>query len=539
MASSDFLVETHFEHVQRLDVHGSTSVSFLVTKEGKQYFMKRLRPEFQQHRRYRSAFFKEYEVGRRVESPYIVKYEGINEDDEGLYLLMEHINGHTLKQKLEEAPSWFGKGRNLERMFKQLLMALRELHAKNVLFLDLSCENVMLANVSNDVKLIDLGCCVADSYCTTAGCTRLFAAPEVLAGVANEFDASADIYAVGKLIQHIADMSGTKMSVRMQRVVRKCTKQLPSNRYASADEALYAMTAMWVRWRKAVVTFVLLIIAFCSAVGFGTYMYTESSFYIHNIFHWLMDSKDADGKYRYVMYKIVPGSDSLCQVVGAHYPNVYIQKSVRINDKTYRTIGIADQAFCGNRAILSVHIPEGIEYIGHNAFISSDGIASIELPNSEVQVGHHAFSGIGTLENIKLSSNLKMIPENMLAGCENLSSIVIPEGVEEIGLDAFALCYKLKTVKLPSTLKKISRGVFWRCTSLEEIHLPVSLDEIGIYSFFYCNALRDVYNYSPVPQRVAPIFNKRDLTLHVPAGSEEAYRNDEIWGTVYRIVGDL
>lgn len=539
MASSDFLIDAHFENVQRLDVQGSTSLSFIVTKDGKQYFLKRLRPELQEHRRYRSAFFKEYEVGRRVESRYVVKYEGINEDSEGLYLLMEHVNGQTLKQKLEEEPSWFGNGRNLERMFKQLLMALRELHAKNVLFLDLSCENVMLANVSNDVKLIDLGCCVADSYCTTAGCTRLFAAPEVLAGVTGEFDARADIYAAGKLIQHIADKTGTKLSNRMQRIVRKCTKKLPSNRYASADDVLYAMKTVWERWRKAVVTSVLLIISFCSAIGIGTYMYTENSFYIYNLLHWLMDDKDADGESRYVLYDIVPGSDSLCQVVGAHYPNVYIRKSVRINNKTYRTIGIADKAFCGNRDILSVYIPEGIEYIGHSAFISSDGIASIELPNSVVQVGQCAFSGIGTLENIKLSSNLKKIPENMLAGCRILGTIVVPEGVEEIGLDAFALCGKLKTVRLPSTLRKLSRGVFWKCFSLEEIRLPASLEEIGIYSFFYCDALRDVYNYSPVPQRIAPIFNKTDFTLHVPKGSEEAYRNAEGWCQIEHIVGDL
>ncbi len=104
-----------------------------------------------------------------------------------------------------------------------------------------------------------------------------------------------------------------------------------------------------------------------------------------------------------------------------------------------------------------------------------------------------------------------------------------PEGIEVLGLDAFAICTSLKEVSLPSTLTKIDRGVFWRCQALKEIRIPASVTTIGEYVFFDCDSLTDVYNYSPTPQRIPPIYNGKNITLHVPRGSEELYRNADNW----------
>ena len=122
--------------------------------------------------------------------------------------------------------------------------------------------------------------------------------------------------------------------------------------------------------------------------------------------------------------------------------------------------------------------------------------------------------------------------------CSNLKKLYIPEGVEVLGLDCFAISDSLREVSLPSTLTTIKRGVFWRCVSLESIAIPASVDAIGEYVFFDCWNLTDVYNYAPIPQRVPPIFNKKGITLHVPRGSEELYRQADHWN-VAEVVGDL
>ena len=71
--------------------------------------MKQLRPELKDDWRYRSVYRKEYEVGHGIDSKYIVKYEAIGENAEGTYILMEHVNGLTIDEKLASEPEYFAK----------------------------------------------------------------------------------------------------------------------------------------------------------------------------------------------------------------------------------------------------------------------------------------------------------------------------------------------------------------------------------------------------------------------------------------------
>ena len=161
---------------------GATSLSYVVRIEGKQYFMKQLRPEYASELRYRAAFYKEYETGRRISNRHILHYESIGENAEGLYLLMEHVNGQTLEEKIKHEPEWFANEKHVVRLVRQLLDGLEALHTHNVVYLDLKPDNVMITQVSNEVKIVDLGFSFADGYSHTAGRTLGFAAPELAEG---------------------------------------------------------------------------------------------------------------------------------------------------------------------------------------------------------------------------------------------------------------------------------------------------------------------------------------------------------------------
>ncbi len=116
--------------------------------------------------------------------------------------------------------------------------------------------------------------------------------------------------------------------------------------------------------------------------------------------------------------------------------------------------------------------------------------------------------------------------------------VYIPEGVERLCLDAFALCRALVNVRLPESLKVIERGVFFECKYIEEIIIPAAVTEIGDYAFYNCTALRNLYCYAPVPPVITAIFNSANVTVHVPAESLNAYKEDFNWKS-YNIVGDL
>lgn len=161
------------------------STTSVVTIDGKKIFKKQLNPENKDNLLHRMAMYKEFETGNKIDSPYIVKYTGINEDENGMYVLMEHINGMNIAEKINTEPEYFHNHRHTEKMLHQLLEALKTLHKHNIAYLDLKPENVMLTQISNDVKLTDLGGCFTDTNDYTAERTNKFAAPELMGGGQN------------------------------------------------------------------------------------------------------------------------------------------------------------------------------------------------------------------------------------------------------------------------------------------------------------------------------------------------------------------
>ena len=198
MFTSGFTNEEYCtEKIEQLRTSGSTAVTYKLRIDGKFYFMKRLRPELQDDTRYRDAFFKEFETGKTVDSPYIVKYVDIKEDCDGLYILTEYINGCTLSEKLEKDPEYFSRKANIGKFIQQLCKALEALHSKNIVHLDISPDNILISQTSNDIKLIDLGFCLSDYNDSTPGSTKGFTAPEATIGNKKEIDARSDIYSIG------------------------------------------------------------------------------------------------------------------------------------------------------------------------------------------------------------------------------------------------------------------------------------------------------------------------------------------------------
>ncbi len=508
---------------------------YRVRIDGKEHFMKRLRPELKDDWRYRSAYQKEYEVGHSIDSKYVVRYEAIDEDGEGLYILMEHVNGHTLEEKVAMEPEYFARGRNFEKLFVQLLRGMKALHEKQVAYLDLKPDNVMLTQVNDDVKIIDLGFCFANAYGHTAGFSYEYAAPELQDGNLDRVDARTDIYAVGRLMLYIKEAACVDVPKRLGRIIDKCTQPAIQDRYADVDEVLKAVTKKrkWVlRWTVALVALL--------AVGIGMEELSKNEYY--KIFKqrmgWLLNPADYDFSYDRINYRILSEDSLTCMAVGGmRMKNIYIHDKAYHEGTEYRTVAIGADAFAG-RNMESVYIPEGVKEIGPNAFRRCRRLLSLHLPQSVEKIGDYSFEMLGEMRSLRLSGNIKVIPKNAFVCCDSLKILNIPEGVEVLGLDCFAMNKSLEEVVLPSTITTISRGVFWNSRKLKKVVIPASVSTIGEYVFFDCWQLTDVYNYAPVPQEASPIFNKKGITLHVPRGSEELYRQAEYWN-VAEVVGDL
>ena len=523
---SQIITQQGFDNVEPMPSSGATSLAYRARIGGKEYFVKRLRPKLKNDWRYRSAYQKEYEVGRSISNEYIVRYEAIDEDAEGLYILMEMVNGRTLEEKLAAEPEYFSRGQNFEKLFIQLLRGLKALHEAHVAYLDLKPENVMLTQVNSDVKIIDLGFCFADAYSHTAGTTQTFAAPELQNEGCKEVDERTDIYALGQLMRYVKEVACVDIPPRLLRIIDRCTRPEKRDRYANVDEVIKDITRKR-KWMSTLTIAMVVVLAVWG--GCELFVKTESYRTIAQHLGWRLKKADYDILYKRNHYRILSEDSLTCAIVGGmRLDNLYIDDRVVHEGKVYRTVAIGDNAF-GGRRIRSAYIPEGIRSIGRSAFSRCKKLISLQLPTTVEEIGQECFQADDGMKSLLLSGRIKEIPSNAFTGCSKLEKLVIPEGVEVLGLDAFALCTGLKEVSLPSTLTRIERGVFWRCYGLKEIRIPASVEEIGEYVFYDCENLTDVYNYSPVPQVIPPIFNGKNITLHVPRGSEELYRKADHW----------
>ena len=528
MESSDFVKATGNSSLTFHANDAGRMSSMVVVVNGKEYFRKQLPEQSRGDLRLRMALYKEFNVGRQIDCPYIVKYTEINEDENGVYVLMEHVNGMSMAEKMKAEPAYFSNLRNTTKLLRQLLKALKALHSKNIAYLDLKPENIMLTQVSNNVKLIDLGGCFADSNSFTAERTKAYAAPELANDLIGEVDARTDIYGVGKLIEYIEVNAGVRLPEYLKQIKQRCLQEDKTQRYATADAVLDALNRKVQVMRGAIYGMVVLV---ACALGWQWYSSTE---HYHRTSLWLRSDALIDGVY----YAKSSEDSATCCVMGwKDQTNLYLRDKIVIKGKEYTTTEIADGVFKGREEIESVFFPKGLRRIGAEAFFGCKSLLNVTLPEGFTELGHACFKGSG-VKNVSFPKSLKSIGHASFAECNNMTGLVIPEGVETLEMDAFACCANLVNVRLPSTLKTISRGVFWDCPGLTEITIPAGVTTIGEFAFFYCNNLKHVYNYAPEPQAVSVIFKFPYVKIHVPAASVGLYRNAQHWEAL-EITGDL
>ena len=519
MLTSGFIYNDNiFDNKVPVGNGGATSLSYKVRIDGKQYFMKRLRPELQEEQRCRTLFHKEFEIGSSISNGHVARYEKICEDSNGLYILMEYIYGSTVEEVLNANKAYFANEQNLWKFLLQLLDGIKAFHSQGIAYLDFSPSNIMLTQMGNNVKIVDLGFCFNNTYGHTAGTTPLFAPPEI--EHINDIDERSDIYAIGRLVRYIQDKSGARYSKQLNNIVNRCLNEKKEKRFASTEEMMRAIRR---RNQRRNTLLSLVPATLIATILFTLYAGREN-----------VDTVSLSG----VDYRILSRKERTCEVTGGKGDewNIYIAGQATIDGKKYRTTQVTKEAFKAT-PIRSAYLPEGIETISAHAFADCDSVVTIYIPSTVREISG-AFCGMRNLKSVRIPREMSIIGNAAFVLCTSLDNIEIPEGVERIGLDAFAKCSSLKNVLLPQSLKAIERGVFWECTALKEITIPAGVSEIGDYAFYNCTALRDVYNHAVEPQKITMIFNTPQVTVHVPAQSLEAYKKDFNWRK-YNIVGDL
>jgi tRNA A-37 threonylcarbamoyl transferase component Bud32 len=184
-----------------------------------------------------------------IRSPHVVGIYDIGLDEEGVYLVMQHVEGRTIEQEIARTGAMANA--RVEAVVTQLLDGLAEVHAQGLVHRDIKPSNVLL-DESGHVVLLDLGIVLDTRRAPLTAPGMVAGTPGYLAPESStraESDYSSDVYQVGLLMLHLltgvelarrCPMNGfddlvQKLPASLGGVVRRALAADPSERFPSAE----------------------------------------------------------------------------------------------------------------------------------------------------------------------------------------------------------------------------------------------------------------------------------------------------------------
>jgi len=212
-----------------------------------------------------NKFDKEAKAAASLSHPNIVNVYDVGEDDEIKYIVMELLEGTTLKDIILSDPEFLENNEIIDIAY-QIASALEHAHENNIIHRDIKPENIIIDN-NNSVKVADFGIARAVTTSTIVNTKRVlgsvhYSSPEQARG--GVVDKRTDIYSLGILIYELATKrlpfdGDSEISIALQhikgqvlnpseinknlspgveKIILKSIRKNPEERYSSASELL-------------------------------------------------------------------------------------------------------------------------------------------------------------------------------------------------------------------------------------------------------------------------------------------------------------
>ena len=226
--------------------------------------LKRLSPSLRSDPLYRRRFQEEAERASSLNDQHVAALYDVVEQDEEILLVMEFVEGHTLRERLKQPM----RLDDFLKISTECAEALIAAHKRGIVHCDIKPENIMLA-AGDRVKILDFGVAKhlprSDQSSTidrsgTVGGTPAYMAPEVL--LEKKSDGRADIFSLGIVLYEalagrhpfLADSYvatthrilhetptpikafNPKISEQLEQVVFRAMEKNPDQRYLSAQD---------------------------------------------------------------------------------------------------------------------------------------------------------------------------------------------------------------------------------------------------------------------------------------------------------------
>ena len=263
MLKSGMMIGERYEIISKIGTGGMADVyKARDSKLNRFVAVKVMKSEFREDKTFITKFRREAQAAAGLANPNIVNVFDVGEDNGVYFIVMELVEGITLKEYIEK------KGRLSVReatsIAIQVCMGLEAAHAQNIVHRDVKPQNIIIST-DGKVKVTDFGIARAASTNTISsnamGSVHYSSPEQVRGGYA---DSKSDIYSVGITIyemltgrvpfdgettvaiaiKHLQDEMeapskyAPDLPRSLEQIIFKCTQKSPDRRYATMTEVI-------------------------------------------------------------------------------------------------------------------------------------------------------------------------------------------------------------------------------------------------------------------------------------------------------------
>jgi serine/threonine protein kinase len=182
----------------------------------------------------RKRFSREARVAAKLDHPNVVQVFDVGEEDGRPYIVMEHVEGGTLADRLEGRRRSIARSEAL-RLLCQLCEGLGHAHAKKLVHRDIKPQNLLLRESDGCLKITDFG--IARAAEETTRLTRpgkvigteRYMAPEQLAD--GKITPAVDVYACGVVADELLPQD---RAPELREIIERCLREDPGQRFSDA-----------------------------------------------------------------------------------------------------------------------------------------------------------------------------------------------------------------------------------------------------------------------------------------------------------------